>query len=827
MAKKIALLLLVAGLVAGAQAAMTFRGQEAQTVAAAKALAQRHGVDASKFIKTGAMKDALLSARAKTEEKVMKVKEQAIEMINDVKNRVNNVQSRRRESVRDEVANLLDAIEDRLQAKLKTMEAAYTENKDKANEKLADTKAKFDKEKTTGFDAIFAAGTELSAKQRQVANQKCTDRANSDRKVTKSGMSALQSTHEASRSACIDANTKVSQELESALAKVKKVSTDALADERAAEDDMDVSLAAFEKAKGQFDVGVQNQKRVTVSAQRSHKLCADQASNDKATQIKLANEGFGTAKSIVQKELALVETIRKLVDRTYGTGEKVDEATFLEMQFLFKHVKKVAAGVSAITSKVSKTVSDLKEKLLNRKEKEQAEEKAIQTAEKDAEADEKTNAANHKREEQEAARKVANELNRKINEHKANKKDSEAAKAHAHAEEDAAANAVEEKAREQKEQVVEQKVDAIKIEADAARRKLEQSEKELREATPSKSEAEIKAKIRAQAADKIKVAESKEEESQVLADEAKEKSKLEAEREAADEQEKLSEQKVKAAEAEAAATRQKKAADEQEAIRKTVDESTKKLVPVEDNTREEGETLKRLLDNVVERIQAKLDAAEAKRDADIREIELKTTVQVHKCDKQRDEAIDEAKASVATLSAASDGARSVYSTKRTILAQLKKTRIEAESAFQAESAITESRRDGANKEMVDCKQKAENAYKAGACGVLRIPEDECKESKADNMQEAENFRINAIANTARKCTNTATTVFNSQADLLQKEHKKALDLWKVAIKEADDTHTDQMNAMHSNYTDKRNMLQKEMELIDKISKMLENHARND
>jgi hypothetical protein len=70
-------------------------------------------------------------------------------------------------------------------------------------------------------------------------------------------------------------------------------------------------------------------------------------------------------------------------------------------------------------------------------------------------------------------------------------------------------------------------------------------------------------------------------------------------------------------------------------------------------------------------------------------------------------------------------------------------------------------------------------------------------------------------------------VFNSQADLLQKEHKKALDLWKVAIKEADDTHTDQMNAMHSNYTDKRNMLQKEMELIDKISKMLENHARND
>lgn len=41
----------MAGLVAGAQAGMTFRGQEAQTVAAAKALAERVGVDASKFIK--------------------------------------------------------------------------------------------------------------------------------------------------------------------------------------------------------------------------------------------------------------------------------------------------------------------------------------------------------------------------------------------------------------------------------------------------------------------------------------------------------------------------------------------------------------------------------------------------------------------------------------------------------------------------------------------------------------------------------------------------------------------------------------------------------
>jgi len=49
--RQLALLLLVAGLVAGAQAGMTFRGQEAQTVAAAKALAERVGVDASKFIK--------------------------------------------------------------------------------------------------------------------------------------------------------------------------------------------------------------------------------------------------------------------------------------------------------------------------------------------------------------------------------------------------------------------------------------------------------------------------------------------------------------------------------------------------------------------------------------------------------------------------------------------------------------------------------------------------------------------------------------------------------------------------------------------------------
>lgn len=365
------------------------------------------------------------------------------------------------------------------------------------------------------------------------------------------------------------------------------------------------------------------------------------------------------------------------------------------------------------------------------------------------------------------------------------------------------------------------------MEGEAARRRLEQSEKELREATPSKSEAEIKAKIRAQAADKIKAAELKEKESQVLADEAKEKAKLDAEREAADEQQKVSEQKVKAAEADAAAARQKKAANEQAAIRKTVEESTKKLIPISDNSREEGENLKRLLDHVVERIQAKLDAAEAKRDADIREIELKTTVQIHNCDKQRDEAIDDAKATVATLSAASEGARSVYSTKRTILAQLKKTRIEAESAYKAESTITESRRDGADKDMVNCKKKAENAYKAGACGLLRISEDECKQSKADNMEEAQNFRVNAIANTARQCINTATTVFNSQSDLLQKEHKKATDLWKLAVKEADDAHTKRMNSMHSNYTDKLNLLQKEMELCDKIRKMLEDHARND
>ena len=82
MAKKLALLLLIAGLVAGTQAAMTFRGQEAQTIAAAKALAQRHGVDASKFIKTGAIKEALLTSRERAEEKVINVKKQAISMIN-------------------------------------------------------------------------------------------------------------------------------------------------------------------------------------------------------------------------------------------------------------------------------------------------------------------------------------------------------------------------------------------------------------------------------------------------------------------------------------------------------------------------------------------------------------------------------------------------------------------------------------------------------------------------------------------------------------------------------------------------------------------------
>merc|ERR1711871_1267836 len=573
--------------------------------------------------------------------------------------------------------------------------------------------------------------------------------------------------HEAAKSACIEANAKVAQELETALAKVKKVATDALADERASEADMEVSLAAFEKAKGQFDVGVQNQKRVTATAQQSHKLCVDQANNDKATQIRLANEGFATAKSIVQKELALVETIRKLVDRTYGTGEKADEAAFLEVAGIIDHLRnsKFGRGVSSISNTVSKKVAALKEKLLNKKEKEEADDKAVEAAEKDAEADEKLQDANKKREMQEGARKIANELNQKVNEQKVNQKASEAAKAQAHAEEEIAANAMEEKVRKQKEHNAEQKVDAVKMEGEAARRRLEQSEKELREATPSKSEAEIKAKIRAQAADKIKAAELKEKESQVLADEAKEKAKLDAEREAADEQQKVREQKVKAAEADAAAARQKKAADEQ---------------------------------------------------ADIREIELKATVQIHKCDKQRDEAIDDAKASVATLSAASEGARSVYSTKRTILAQLKKTRIEAESAYKAESTITESRRDGADKDMVNCKKKAENAYKAGACGLLRISEDECKQSKADNMEEAQNFRVNAIANTARQCINTATTVFNAQSDLLQKEHKKATDLWKLAVKEADDAHTKRMNAMHKNYTDKLNLLQKEMELCDKI-----------
>merc|ERR1711871_1725939 len=149
-----------------------------------------------------------------------------------------------------------------------------TEGKDAANEEHANAKTKFNKEKTTGFDASFAAGNELATKQRQVANQKCKDRADSDRKITKSGMSTLRTTHEAAKSACIEANAKVTQELETALAKVKKVATDALADERASETDMEVSLAAFEKAKGQFDIGVQNQKRVTTAAQQSHKLCA-------------------------------------------------------------------------------------------------------------------------------------------------------------------------------------------------------------------------------------------------------------------------------------------------------------------------------------------------------------------------------------------------------------------------------------------------------------------------------------------------------------------------------------------------------------------------
>ena len=90
-----------------------------------------------------------------------------------------------------------------------------------------------------------------------------------------------------------------------------------------------------------------------------------------------------------------------------------------------------------------------------------------------------------------------------------------------------------------------------------------------------------------------------------------------------------------------------------------------------------------------------------------------------------------------------------------------------------------------------------------------------------------NFRINAIANTARKCTNSATSVFNSQSDLLQKEHTKAKELWKLAVKEADDTHTESMNKMHSNYTDKRNMINKELELCDKIRKMMEDHAKHD
>lgn len=222
-----------------------------------------------------------------------------------------------------------------------------------------------------------------------------------------------------------------------------------------------------------------------------------------------------------------------------------------------------------------------------------------------------------------------------------------------------------------------------------------------------------------------------------------------------------------------------------------------------------------------------MDAAEAKRDADIREIELKTSVQIHKCDKQRDEAIEDAKASVQTLSAASEGARSVYATKRQILAQLKKTRIEAESAFKTESAITEQRQDSANEDMVDCKKKAENAFKAGACAVLRIPDEECKQSKADNMQEAQNFRMGAIGNSARTCTNAATASFNAQSDLMQKDHKKVMDLWKLAVKEADDSYTKQMSDMRMDYNDKMAMMTREMELCDKIRKMLEDHAKND